>query len=268
MATNKQAFINSILPAAIQYGQKIGVDPRIIVAQAAHESAWGKSAPGNNYFGIKSHGQGGGQNLTTHEVINGQRVKVNDNFRTFNSPSDSVAGYADFLTSNKRYKPMLAAQGLDAQIDALGRSGYATDPNYADRIRSIAKSIPIGSQVASQEAAPPQASGTPAPAMGEPISIGASPVAQPSGGIMGAFSPSSVSPQQPDPSIGQAVSAFGSGDIAGGLGNVFGAMAAPRQTSQPAPVQPMQMAPIQGPTAQQAAALSNFLTNLTRRRTV
>ncbi|MGF2227185.1 MULTISPECIES: glycoside hydrolase family 73 protein [unclassified Brucella] len=156
LSGDKQKFIDTLLPAAIEHGQRIGVDPRIIVAQAAQETGWGKSAPGNNFFGIKSHGQGGGQNLTTHEVINGQRVKINDSFRTFASPQDSVAGYADFIASNKRYRPMREAQGLDAQLQALGASGYATDPNYARSVGAIARSInlpqqaqPQGVQVAS-----------------------------------------------------------------------------------------------------------------------
>ncbi len=154
LSGDKQKFIDTLMPAAIEHGQRIGVDPRIIVAQAAQETGWGKSAPGNNFFGIKSHGQGRGQNLTTHEVINGQRVKINDSFRTFANPQDSVAGYADFIASNKRYRPMREAQGLDAQLQALGASGYATDPNYSRSVGAIARSInlpqqPQGTQVAS-----------------------------------------------------------------------------------------------------------------------
>ena len=149
LSGDKQSFIDALLPAAIEQGKRIGVDPRIIVAQAAQETGWGRSAPGNNYFGIKSHGQEGGQNLTTHEVINGKRVKINDSFRTFNSPGDSVAGYADFIASNPRYRPMMQAQGLDAQLAELGRSGYATDPNYANSVGAIARSIklPTGNDV-------------------------------------------------------------------------------------------------------------------------
>ncbi|MEJ5081049.1 glucosaminidase domain-containing protein [Ochrobactrum sp. MYb379] len=146
LSGDKQKFIDTLLPAAIEHGERIGVDPRIIVAQAAQETGWGKSAPGNNFFGIKSHGQSGGQNLTTHEVINGQRVKINDSFRTFASPQDSVAGYADFLSTNKRYRPMREAQGLDAQLQALGASGYATDPNYSRSVGAIARAIDIPQQ--------------------------------------------------------------------------------------------------------------------------
>ncbi|WP_287257652.1 glucosaminidase domain-containing protein [Mesorhizobium sp.] len=153
----KEGFIAALMPAAIEASKRTGVDPRIIVAQAAQETGWGKSAPGNNYFGIKSHGKEGGQTFGTHEVINGKRVAMRDSFRQFASPGDSVNGYADFLLENPRYKPMMQAQGLDAQLQALGASGYATDPNYAQSVGAIARGLPMPA-VAANEA---QATGQP-----------------------------------------------------------------------------------------------------------
>lgn len=141
---NREQFIATLLPHALEASKATGVDPRIIIAQGALESNWGKSAPGNNYFGIKSHGQGGGNSLTTTEVINGQPVRVRDSFRAYADPGDSVRGYTDFINTNPRYRDFKSAQGIDAQIDALGRSGYATDPNYSSKIASIARSIPLG----------------------------------------------------------------------------------------------------------------------------
>ena len=100
----KEGFINAIYPTAIEVGKATGIDPRIIVAQAALESGWGKSAPNNNYFGIKSHGRAGGSVLTTSEVVNGKTVTIQDSFRQFDSPADSVRGYGEFLLANPRYK--------------------------------------------------------------------------------------------------------------------------------------------------------------------
>lgn len=140
---DKQTFIQSLLPAAIEEGARTGVDPRIIVAQAAQETGWGKSAPGNNYFGIKSHGQSGGQTLATNEVINGKTVRINDSFRQFASPADSVRGYGDFILQNPRYEGLRTAQGLDGQLQALQASGYATDPNYSRSVGAIARSIQL-----------------------------------------------------------------------------------------------------------------------------
>jgi flagellum-specific peptidoglycan hydrolase FlgJ len=161
--SNSNDFVSMISPAAQKVGAQIGVDPRIIVAQAALESNWGKSAPGNNFFGIKSHGKAGGQTFKTHEVINGKTVAMNDSFRRFASPDDAVAGYGEFLTTNKRYKPMLGAKGLEAQLAALGQSGYATDPNYTKKLSSIISKLPAnlaGAPAVAKALAPAAAPGT------------------------------------------------------------------------------------------------------------
>jgi len=137
-----QEFISMMTPAALEVSKQTGLDPRLVIAQSALETGWGKSAPGNNFFGIKSHGKDGGNTLATTEVVNGQPVKVNDSFRAYGDPTESAMDYAAFLKSNPRYRDMLGAKGLDAQIAALGASGYATDPNYADKVRSIATGLP------------------------------------------------------------------------------------------------------------------------------
>ena len=68
MADYRQQFIEQMMPHAMEASRRTGVDPRIILGQAAIESNYGKSAPGNNYFGIKSVGQQPGQVLATKEV--------------------------------------------------------------------------------------------------------------------------------------------------------------------------------------------------------
>jgi len=150
---NKDAFIEAMMPHALRVSEATGLDPRLVIAQAAQETGWGRSAPGNNFFGIKSHGRKGGSNLATQEVINGQRVTVRDSFRGYADMGESADDYAAFLKSNPRYSDMLAAKDLDGQIAALGRSGYATDPNYARSVASIANSIPMPAR----PMAPPEA---------------------------------------------------------------------------------------------------------------
>lgn len=138
-----QEFMNTLGPLALAISQQTGLDPRLVIAQSALETGWGKSAPGNNYFGIKSHGQEGGNTLATTEVVNGQPVRVNDSFRAYADPSESAADYAKFLQTNPRYANLLGAKTLDDQLSALGQSGYATDPNYAAKVGQIAKGIDI-----------------------------------------------------------------------------------------------------------------------------
>jgi hypothetical protein len=140
---NQAEFVKAMMPHAMKVAQETGLDPRLVIAKSALETGWGKSAPGNNFFGVKSHGQPGGNNLATNEVINGQNVRTNDSFRAYGGMGESAADYAAFLKKNPRYGEMLKSEGLEAQIAALGRSGYATDPNYAQKISSIAGGIQL-----------------------------------------------------------------------------------------------------------------------------
>lgn len=149
----KQDFIEAMMPHALRVSEETGLDPRLIIAQAAQETGWGKSAPGNNYFGIKSHGKAGGNTMATNEVIDGKTVRINDSFRGYQNMGESVDGYGSFLKENPRYKPMLAAKDLDGQLVALGRSGYATDPNYERSVGLIARSI----ELPQRQAEPPKA---------------------------------------------------------------------------------------------------------------
>jgi len=134
------AFLMRIAPRAIMVAQELGIDPRIVAAQAALETGWGKSVKGHNLFGIKSHGKADGLMVQTHEVLDGKRQKITDSFRQYESFDDSIEDYGLFLRENYRYQPMLEADTLEEQITALGKSGYATDPEYAKKIADIAKS--------------------------------------------------------------------------------------------------------------------------------
>lgn len=140
LTASQQAFVDKVMPYAIEASKQTGIDPRIIVAQAAQESAWGTAAPGNNYFGIKALPGQSGQNLATTEYYGGKKVGENASFRTFDSAQDSFNGYAR-LMNNKFYEGVRTAQGLDAQATALGKSGYATDPNYGTAVGNIARNI-------------------------------------------------------------------------------------------------------------------------------
>jgi hypothetical protein len=140
-------FYNTYLPYAQDASQRTGLDPRLIMAQAALESGWGKHAPGNNMFGIKSHGQAGGNTLPTTEYGPNGAYRTADSFRSYDHPGASFGGYADFMLQNPRYKDMMGAQGLEAQASALGKSGYATDPNYGANVLKIAQGFPGGDGV-------------------------------------------------------------------------------------------------------------------------
>ncbi|MDA8987534.1 glucosaminidase domain-containing protein [Planktomarina temperata] len=144
VAVGKDAFIAAYTPVAKEVAEDLGVSYKIVLAQAALESGWGKSVKGNGLMGVKSHGEEGGVDVVTHEVINGKKVKITDSFRAYDTPEDSIRGYGKFLKANSRYKHFLraGAGNEDAQLSALQSSGYATDPMYSQKLKNIMKGLP------------------------------------------------------------------------------------------------------------------------------
>lgn len=141
MAEHVDRFVQELAPAASRIGAEYGIDPALIITQAAIESGWGKNVAGNNYFGVKSHGQPGGQNILTHEEINGQLVPVYDNFRQYNSLEESMRDYAQFLKDNPRYSEVFKAPDLQGQIDAIASSGYATSSKYPGLLNDVSHMV-------------------------------------------------------------------------------------------------------------------------------
>ena len=145
-----QDFIESLLPHARKAAEQLGVEPRVLVAQAALETGWGRhmirgenGEPSFNFFGIKAnHGwQGDAVDTTTHEYIDGNRLTIKDRFRAYPDPASAFQDYVDFLNDNPRYRDALdQASDPAAYTQGLQQAGYATDPNYADKILRIADS--------------------------------------------------------------------------------------------------------------------------------
>ncbi len=146
------AFQARLMASAHEASQATGIPARFMLGQAALESGWGKrelraadGTPSHNLFGIKA---GGGWNgpvveAVTTEYVNGVARKTVEKFRAYSSYADAFRDYANLLRSSPRYAGVLAqaAQGLDAEGFAHGlqRAGYATDPNYADKLSRIIK---------------------------------------------------------------------------------------------------------------------------------
>jgi flagellum-specific peptidoglycan hydrolase FlgJ len=139
-APSAKAYIEQMKPHALRVAKATGVDPKLVIAQAALETGWGQHAPGNNHFGIKG---GNGPALTTQEAgPDGKLYTTKARFRGYKDAGESADDYGRFLKENDRYAPVLKAKGLDAQIDAMAGTGYATDPHYGLKLHSIASQIP------------------------------------------------------------------------------------------------------------------------------
>ena len=137
------AFIDSVSADAIKSQRQTGVPASVTMAQAILESGWGKSGlstQAHNYFGIKGEGPAGHVTMRTREVINGQSVYVNANFRKYHNAAESFTDHGKFLRDNPRYHNAFKHTD-DPQRFAqeIAKAGYATDPKYASTLNSIIK---------------------------------------------------------------------------------------------------------------------------------
>ncbi len=143
-------FVDRLWPEAVGAAKELGVSPHLMIGQAALESGWGRNeirgADGrnsHNLFGIKAGGNWRGDvvETTTTEFVNGAAQKVTAKFRAYSSYGEAFHDYAKLLRDNSRYASVLE-NGRDpvAFADALQRSGYATDPLYADKLTRVLNS--------------------------------------------------------------------------------------------------------------------------------
>jgi len=148
--SSPDAFVADILPHAKAAAKKLGVPASVLVAQSALETGWGKHVPRDaegrpnfNFFGIKADASWNGprQNSSTLEFNGHAMVRSQASFRAYHQVSDSFDDLVHFLQSNPRYRQALAAKdNPEAFARALQRAGYATDPQYADKLIAILRS--------------------------------------------------------------------------------------------------------------------------------
>ncbi|MBK8185947.1 MAG: flagellar assembly peptidoglycan hydrolase FlgJ [Cellvibrio sp.] len=146
-------FVAGIMPYAQEAAKKLNLDPDVLIAQAALETGWGKhlihDAKGNNsfnLFNIKATDSWQGKKVTvsTLEYDKGVAKKENANFRSYNSYAESFADYVKLISESPRYEKAKSLVNNAADyLDALQEGGYATDPQYADKIKNLLKSETI-----------------------------------------------------------------------------------------------------------------------------
>lgn len=161
--SSPQEFVATMLPMAEAAAEKIGVDPRYLVAQAALETGWGKSIirtgdgqSSHNLFGIKSHNSWDGESarVLTTEYKGGKAVREASNFRAYDSYAQSFDDYVSFLQNNGRYEKALnVTENPERFVKELQQAGYATDPNYARKISQIARKMQTYQAIAAADSA-------------------------------------------------------------------------------------------------------------------
>lgn len=149
----QQDFVDRMLPFAVQASQTSGVSPQLMLGQAALESGWGKReirmADGSNsfnLFGIKASGGWDGKvaEVMTTEYKNGVAHKQIETFRAYSSYAEAFQDYAGLIGNNPRYAEVLRQGGdVVGMAQAMQNAGYATDPDYADKLVRVMSMVKI-----------------------------------------------------------------------------------------------------------------------------
>ena len=145
-AQKRLEWCRDMLNASTGTAKLIGCSPEAIVAQAALETGWGRSAIGNNVFGIKADASwhGAVQVRRTWEVIRGETVFVDAPFRDYPTLADGILDHFEFLKVNRRYAGVFDPNDTMSDHDyfvALQKAGYATDPDYAEKLDAMLASV-------------------------------------------------------------------------------------------------------------------------------
>jgi LysM repeat protein len=144
-AQDQVTYIRKYQDIAVAEMLRSGIPASIKLAQAILESNCGQSelaCKANNHFGIKCGGSWNGKSFHKEDddYANGQLVK--SCFREFNSVTESYKAHSDFLADPAkaaRYGSLFLLEPTDYKgwAKGLSKAGYATDPQYADRLISI-----------------------------------------------------------------------------------------------------------------------------------
>ncbi len=148
---SREEFVRQLKPHAEQAARELGVDPDTLIAHAALETGWGRSVPNGasgtssfNLFGIKATGkwQGATIGISTLEYDAGLATRRIERFRAYDSPADCFRDYASLLGGLDRYAAARDCGGdVGAFAQALQDGGYATDPDYATKLKAVAESL-------------------------------------------------------------------------------------------------------------------------------
>jgi flagellar protein FlgJ len=143
-------FVGAMLPTIQRAAASLGVSPVGMLAQAALETGWGKrmphtadGAPSLNMFGIKAddHWTGARASANTVEFSGGVATARRASFRAYGSVEESVSDFASLLQNAPRYRNALAGgENTEGYINAMGNAGYATDPQYASKLKDMVNS--------------------------------------------------------------------------------------------------------------------------------
>ncbi len=113
----QRTFLLAIAPLALVVAAEMNLPPSLLLAQAAHESGWGRSRPArelNNLFGHTRR----------------------DGLVEYADWEASVRAHAELLGRSPKYAAARAARSWRPALRALA-AVYAADPEYAPRVAAL-----------------------------------------------------------------------------------------------------------------------------------
>lgn len=136
----RENYIEESAKLAVRVAKRNDLFPSVMIAQSILESDWGRSELSreyNNYFGIKEVKKGDGIVFETEEYVEGQSGRYMESFKKYSSKSESFNHYGKLLSTAKRYAKVKTAKDYREAAKYIQEGGYATDPNYAEKIISV-----------------------------------------------------------------------------------------------------------------------------------
>lgn len=164
MAMTPEEFVEKVKPYAEQAAQKLGVDSRVLIAQAALETGWGQHVihqdsgrSSHNLFNIKA-GSDWKQDkvaVSTLEFDGNVARHEQAQFRVYDGMAESFADYTQFIGERPRYANAVAkADNPYHYLQELQSAGYATDPKYAEKVWNVFRSDVVQAVDVTKPAAP------------------------------------------------------------------------------------------------------------------
>jgi len=138
-------YIETYKDIAIQKMAEYKIPASITLAQGIFESACGTSrlaTEANNHFGIKCHKEWQG------ETIKHDDDELQECFRKYTEAADSYNDHSQFLITRPRYSKLFTLNIMDYKswANELKAAGYATNPQYADRLISLIERFNLAQQ--------------------------------------------------------------------------------------------------------------------------
>ena len=138
----REEYVEKYKAIAIAHMERYGIPASITMAQGILESDSGNSRlsrMSNNHFGIKCKKSWTGDRVYHDDDAKGEC------FRAYPSVEASYQDHADFLDQSPRYDSLFAYSADDYRSWARGlkAAGYATAPDYAERLVKIIESMKL-----------------------------------------------------------------------------------------------------------------------------